>query len=177
MVPSGYLAELKPHIGGSELRIKRRPTERWTGGALLTPREVSLLMIRNGGASSSLTPVLGLYQPPELFAHGLAAVASLDSMKPTLTPYDGVVGVARSHWRMLERQGVSPTALERYAQCPFKYFAEKVLRLETLETPDSALVPNALARGILRHDILRPIYERPHQRNVQPSHVARGSVG
>src|SRR3989454_12058281 len=29
MVPSGYLAELKPHAGGSELRIKRRPTERW----------------------------------------------------------------------------------------------------------------------------------------------------
>src|SRR5437867_13292266 len=39
MVPSGYLAELKPHVGGSELRIKRRPTERWAAGAFLTPRE------------------------------------------------------------------------------------------------------------------------------------------
>jgi ATP-dependent helicase/nuclease subunit B len=169
MVASGYLAELKLHVGESELRIKRRPTERWTERpfgqrpsdcAVLTPREAGLLLILNGGVSSSLTSVLRLHQPPELFAHGLAAVASLDSMKPALTPHDGVVGVAHAHWRMLERQGVSPTALECYAQCPFKYFAEKVLRLEPLETPDSVLVPDARARGTLCHAILRRFYQR-----------------
>src|SRR5437773_3561011 len=124
MVPSGYLAELKPHVGESELRIKRRPTERWTERpvarrpsdcAVLTPREAGLLMILQGGVSSSLTSVLRLHQPPELFAYGLAAVVSLDSMKPELTPHDGMVGVARAHWRMLERHGVSPSALERQA--------------------------------------------------------------
>ena len=176
MVPSGYLAELKPHVGGSELRIKRRPTERWAAGSFLTPREAGLLMILKGSTASSLTPVLRLHQPPELFAHGLAAIAAIDSMKPALTPHDGIVGVARAHWRMLERQGVSPTALERYAQCPFKYFAEKVLRLEPLETPDSVLVPDARARGTLCHDILRAFYERLHQRNVQPAHVASADV-
>src|SRR5881397_3375553 len=56
MVPSGYLAELKPHVGGSELRIKRRPTERWAAGSFLTPREAGLLMILKGSTSSSLTP-------------------------------------------------------------------------------------------------------------------------
>ncbi|TLY39762.1 MAG: hypothetical protein E6K59_11730, partial [Nitrospirae bacterium] len=135
IVPSGYLAELKPHAGGSELRIKRRPTERWaeqpfaqrpSDSSALTPREAGLLMILKGSTSSSLTPVLRLHQPPELFVHGLAAVSAIDSMKPALTPYDGMVGVACTHWRLLERHGVSPTALERYAQCPFKYFAEKV---------------------------------------------------
>src|SRR5437867_883015 len=129
MVPSGYLAELKPHVGGSELRIKRRPTERWAAGSFLTPREAGLLMILKGSTASSLTPVLRLHQPPELFAHGLAAIAAIDSMKPALTPHVGIVGVARAHWRMLERQGVSPTALERYAKCPITYFAEKFLRL------------------------------------------------
>src|SRR5439155_9834889 len=175
-VPSGYLAELKPHVGGSELRIKRRPTERWTGGTLLTPREVSLLMILKGGQSSSLTSVLGLYQPPELFAHGLAAVASLDSMKPTLTPYDGVVGVARAHWQMMERQGVSPTALERYAQCPFKYFPEKALRLEPLEAPALVLVPDARARGTLCHAILRGFYQRLAERKIALERVTSSDI-
>src|SRR5881409_995166 len=176
MVPSGYLAELKPHVGGSELRIKRRPTERWAAGSFLTPREAGLLMILKGSTASSLTPVLRLHQPPELFAHGLAAIAAIDSMKPALTPHDGIVGVARAHWRLLERHGVSPTALERYAQCPFKYFAEKVLRLEPLKTPDSILVPDARARGTLCHAILRAFYERLHQRNVQPADVASPDV-
>ena len=185
MVPSGYLAELKPHAGGSELRIKRRPTERWaeqpfaqrpSDCAVLTPREAGLLMILKGSTSSSLTPVLRLHQPPELFAHGLTAISAIDSMKPALTPHDGMVGVARAHWRLLERHGVSPTALERYAQCPFKYFAEKVLRLEPLKTPDSILVPDARARGTLCHAILRAFYERLHQRNVQPVDVASADV-
>jgi ATP-dependent helicase/nuclease subunit B len=185
MVPSGYLAELKPHVGESELRITRRPTERWTARpfaqrpsdyAVLTPREAGLLMILQGGASSSLTSVLRLHQPPELFAHGLEAVASLDSMKPALTPHDGMVGVARAHWRMLERHGVSPTALERYAQCPFKYFAEKVLRLEPLETPDSVLVPDARARGILCHAILRLFYQRLTERKVAPDQVTSSDI-
>src|SRR3989442_3687154 len=118
-------------------------------------------VILQGGASASLTSVLRLHQPPELFAHGLAGVASLDSMKPALTPHDGMVGVARAHWRMLERHGVSPTALERYAQCPFKYFAEKVLRLEPLETPESLLVPDAPAPRTLCHVNLPPVYQRP----------------
>src|SRR5207245_2708750 len=144
--------------------------------AVLTPREAGLLMILQGGASSSLTSVLRLHQPPELFAHGLAAVASLDSMKPALTPHDGMVGVARAHWRMLERHGVSPTALERYAQCPFKYFAEKVLRLEPLETPDSVLVPDARARGTLCHAILRLFYQRLTERKVAPDQVTSSGV-
>src|SRR5438309_7753240 len=185
MVPSGYLAELKPHAGGSELRIKRRPTERWaeqpfaqrpSDSSALTPREAGLLMILKGSTSSSLTPLLRLHQPPELFAHGLTAVSAIDSMKPALTPHDGMVGVARTHWRLLERHGVSPTALERYAQCPFKYFAEKVLRLEPLKTPDSILVPDARARGTLCHAILRAFYERLYQRNVQPADVASADV-
>src|SRR5437867_3852581 len=185
MVPSGYLAELKPHVGESELRIKRRPTERWTERpfaqrpsdcAVLTPREAGLLMILQGGVSSSLTSVLRLHQPPELFAYGLAAVVSLDSMKPELTPHDGMVGVARAHWRMLERHGVSPTALERYAQCPFKYFAEKVLRLEPLEAPDSVFVPDARARGILCHAILRRFYERLTARQVALDRVTASDI-
>ncbi|TLY22595.1 MAG: hypothetical protein E6K64_10600 [Nitrospirae bacterium] len=185
MVPSGYLAELKPHVGESELRIKRRPTERWTEPpfaqrpsdcAALTPREAGLLMILQGGVSSSLTSVLRLYQPPELFAHGLTAISAIDSMKPALTPHDGVVGVARAHWQMLERQGVSPTALERYAQCPFKYFAEKVLRLEPLETPDSVLVPDARARGTLCHAILRRFYQQLTEGKVAVDQVTSSDI-
>src|SRR5437016_912299 len=176
MVPSGYLAELRPHVGESELRIKRRPTERWAAGAFLTPREAGLVMILKGSTSSSLTPVFRLHQPPELFVHGLAAVSAIDSMKPALTPYDGMVGVACTHWRLLERHGVSPTALERYAQCPFKYFAEKVLRLDPLETPDSVLVPDARARGTMCHAILRLFYQQLPARKVKLDQVTASDI-
>jgi ATP-dependent helicase/nuclease subunit B len=176
MVPSGYLAELKPHVGGSELLVKRRPTERWTESAVLTPREAGLLTILKGGAAAGLTPILRLHQPPELFAQGLTALAAIDSMKPALTPHDGMVGVTRSHWRMLERQGVSPTALERYAQCPFKYFAGKVLRLEPLDMPDSVLVLDARARGTLCHAMLLRFYRRLAERGVAPDQASASDV-
>src|SRR3989442_235433 len=177
MVRSGYLAELKPRVGESEFRIKRRPTERWTERPfaqrpsdcpVLTPRQAGLLMILQGGGSSSLTSVLRLYQPPALFADGLAAVPSPYSVKPDARPHHGMVGVARAHWRMLERHGVSPTALERYAQCPFKYFAEKVLRLEPLETPHSLPVPGPPARRPPGHALPPPVYPRPTERQGAP---------
>src|SRR3989442_4249134 len=133
-------------------------------------------MTLQGGASSSLPAVLRLHHPPELLAQGLAAVASLDSMKPALTPHDGMVGVARAHWGILERHGVSARALERCAQCPLKYFAEQAVRLEQLETPDSVLVPDARASGTLCHVILRLFYQRLTERKVAPDQVTSSDI-
>jgi ATP-dependent helicase/nuclease subunit B len=175
MVPSGYLAELKPLLGKTECRIKRRPTERWSerpfAWSLLTPQEAGLTVVLQGSASSDLLPLVQLYQSPELFAQGSTAATSIDSMKPALTPYDGLVGPALAHWHALERQGVSPTALERYALCPFKYFAEKVLRLEPLETPESVAALDARACGQLCHDVLREFYERRSKSGLPPAAV------
>jgi ATP-dependent helicase/nuclease subunit B len=186
MVPSGYLAELKPLLAQPDRPLRRRPTERWAerpfAWTLLTPGEAGLQMIlESSGVGTrtfppSLERCLRLRQEPDLFDQGVEALAALDSMKPGLTPYDGLVGPGLAHWRGLEQHGVSPTALEAYAQCPFRYFAEKVLRFEPLETPESVSELEAKARGNLCHVILRVFYERLFKSGIAPGEAASSDV-
>jgi len=56
--------------------------------------------------------------------------------------------------RNLGQQAMSPTRLEAWATCPFKYFLGNVLRLGALEKPEDITVISALDRGSLVHAIL-----------------------
>ena len=49
---------------------------------------------------------------------------------------------------------ISPTALETWAACPYRYFLTHVLRLNTLDTPEEVDSISALDRGALVHQIL-----------------------
>lgn len=57
----------------------------------------------------------------------------------------------------IENKQYSVSQLELYARCPFKFFAEKVLRLEEMEEPEEE--PESLEIGILLHDILFELYK------------------
>jgi len=48
----------------------------------------------------------------------------------------------------------SPTSLERYAGCGFRYFCASVLRLNVVEEPEERDVMDPLARGALVHRVL-----------------------
>lgn len=50
------------------------------------------------------------------------------------------------------------SALERYQDCPFKFFASHVLRLE--EDPDDGTTVSPRARGRLVHEVLQRFFER-----------------
>jgi len=166
LVPSGYLIELqremRPHGAERERTIKRRPSERWAEWPyepmLLTPREMGLRVILHGG--SARPAWRALYAEPDLLEQGVSALKELESAKAGLTPFDGLVGPVWSHWDALARRGVAPTSLERYAQCPFRYFAAQVLRLHPMEAPESVVELDARARGELCHALLRAFYER-----------------
>jgi ATP-dependent helicase/nuclease subunit B len=163
LVPSGYLIELQREMGGErERRIKRRPSERWAEWPyeppLLTAREMGLRVILHDGSVRAAWRAL--YAEPDLLAQGVSALQELESAKAGLTPYDGLVGPVASHWSALERRGAAPTSLERYAQCPFRYFAERVLRLQPLEAPESVVELDARSRGELCHALLRAFHER-----------------
>ena len=54
----------------------------------------------------------------------------------------------------LEQGALSPTRLETWAACPFRYFLGQVLRLSALETPEETVAIGAADRGALVHDIL-----------------------
>lgn len=74
-------------------------------------------------------------------------------------PYDGLIG--KQDPAFLFRGGkISPTALELYGQCPFKYFATRILQIEPKE---DGLVLEALpadVRGTLSHDFLEKFFKQ-----------------
>ena len=178
LVPSGYLIELQREMGRAgaerEWKIKRRPSERWAEwpyeSLLLTPREMGLRVILHGG--SVRAEWRALYGEPDLLEQGMSALKELESAKAGLTPFDGLVGPVVSHWSALERRGAAPTALECYAQCPFRYFAAQVLRLQPMEAPESVVELDARSRGELCHALLRAFYERLKRDGVPIAEVS-----
>ena len=89
-----------------------------------------------------------------------------------LTEFDGnltsVAGKGRFA-RALEGATVSPTSLENWASCPFRYFLGNVLRLSTLETQEETAVISALERGSLVHDILERFVVEAEASGAAPS--------
>jgi ATP-dependent helicase/nuclease subunit B len=94
-----------------------------------------------------------------LFEQGLATLNTIERESPELGPFDGMLGAPAPALPTTAERSFSPTALERYATCPFQYFAERVLRLEPVRQlrPDH-LPPMML--GTLLHESLRVSYER-----------------
>ncbi len=62
--------------------------------------------------------------------------------------------LVRDFWR--EQESLSVTGLESYAQCPFKFFASRMMRLERPREP----IPGPQELGSLRHSILKTLFER-----------------
>ena len=81
----------------------------------------------------------------------------LSRYAPGLTEFDGNLTSVAAEARFagaLEGAAVSPTSLEAWAACPFRYFLGNVLRLSALESPEETAVISALERGSLIHSIL-----------------------
>ncbi|MDA1257431.1 MAG: PD-(D/E)XK nuclease family protein [Chloroflexi bacterium] len=70
------------------------------------------------------------------------------------TNWDGAVG-ASPGWSPRSLEGVaSPTRLETWATCPFRYFLSYELEVESTEAPEEAETISPLDRGTLIHNIL-----------------------
>jgi len=68
---------------------------------------------------------------------------------------------------VMKRKGrYSPTALESFGQCPFRYFAGKLLGLEAVEEP--ALEMDARGSGTLNHAVLESFYKKMIKQNRLP---------
>ncbi|HJZ66905.1 MAG TPA: PD-(D/E)XK nuclease family protein, partial [Blastocatellia bacterium] len=76
--------------------------------------------------------------------------------------FDGVIGDAGLVERLRDKYGAdhtfSASELSLYGKCPFKFFAEKVLKLEP--RGEAALDLTALDAGSLLHEALRRFFER-----------------
>ena len=63
-----------------------------------------------------------------------------------------------------KKRNYSISQLETYAKCPYKYFAERVLKLEPVEEPTEEI--EALEMGTLLHSILFEFYVELNRKNI-----------
>jgi ATP-dependent helicase/nuclease subunit B len=134
-------------------RVLQRPTIK----QFLPPPELTQWLAMNGQDPIDLVQALG--RDADTIRHATVALDRIEEEGKTLNLFDGMTGAVESHWERLIERGVAPTPLERYARCPFQYFASDVLRLEPSrvslsQQPDAALV------GTLCHATLRACYEQ-----------------
>ncbi len=93
------------------------------------------------------------------------------------TEYDGVFSSKQAIGglgEMLEERGwrFAPTALERYAGCPFDYFCTEVLEVDVVEEPERILTITPLQRGSIIHAILARVFGELKQRGLLPVRIA-----
>jgi ATP-dependent helicase/nuclease subunit B len=162
-VPSTYLRELcraagLPAPGADDAwRVPRPPAERLRGlpPARRTPAEAALLCALDGGTPPELLEKAGV--PARALAEGFRLAAALNAGGEA-GPRDGIVPppvAALAGWR---KSGLSPTALDEYAACPFKFFAARVLGLGEREEGGERGELSALARGQVYHSALERFY-------------------
>jgi RecB family exonuclease len=132
-----------------------------------------LLQLARGDTSAStfLLEDDTLVEPSPL----LDAMAPGSDASPTVEPTYSTSGDVGAGWQRIRADRTSPgdaryhgqagevgvgrlsvSAIDRYLDCPFKYFAANVLRLEEEPEGDPALAPKA--RGIFVHELFRAFF-------------------
>jgi ATP-dependent helicase/nuclease subunit B len=123
---------------------------------LLTPEELGIGLIMQARDPAPLLEATG--RSGLLFRHGASLVRELERIgHPGL--HDGWTGPLPRYWAELVSRGLSPTALDCYARCPFAYFATRVLKLEPIRARVHDDLPE-ITLGKLCHDTLRCCYTR-----------------
>jgi RecB family exonuclease len=89
------------------------------------------------------------------------------------TPADGLVSPSRTIQAIMAKHEVSarsysPTALQHYAGCPYKFFLQAVHRLAPREVPNAIDELDPLQRGSLVHDIQRELFEHLRAKKLLP---------
>lgn len=138
-------------------RLTDRVAQRPALQQFLPPAELAQWMALSGQDPTVLLKAVG--READGFRHAVDALAGMEEDVPVLNQYDGVTGPLDAHWARLCERGLAPTPLERYARCPFQYFAADVLRLEPVrwsvsQEPDAALL------GTLCHAAAKRCYEQ-----------------
>jgi ATP-dependent helicase/nuclease subunit B len=138
-------------------RLSARVTARPTIQELLPVQDLILMLVLQEEEVGPWLVQTG--QDTVLYQNGLAAQQIRERDSSDLGPFDGMLGSQSAHRSLFDDQGISPTSLERYASCPFRYFSEKILRLRPVRLlGPPILLPSTI--GTLIHDTFRLTYER-----------------
>ncbi|MBI2881305.1 MAG: PD-(D/E)XK nuclease family protein [Candidatus Tectomicrobia bacterium] len=168
LVRSWFLHELARALGREEgdlpdtchvpRTLEERFEKRTFSDLFWTPAEWTARLFLRGRDPETLCAARGL--EPGVLGRCFEAGDRLRRIGPSLTDRDGVTGKLPALWAELREKGWSPTALETYAQCPFRFFASRVLGLEEFEEPEEVPVPEAADLGNLLHEIFQRFFPR-----------------
>lgn len=157
LVPSGYVEDLCRELSLIPYAIPRRPAARFETVPqyrpdCLTESELATRCLLERLVPTALCPQ---YPGGALLERSLAVLQAHERMERRLGVYDGLIGEGFGYWETVLARGLSPSALQRYATCPFQFFAASVLRLdaEKQDKPGDPIGP--LEQGTLAHRILR----------------------
>jgi len=166
LAPSWYVDELKRAVESASHKVEmvtipRSITEKaatapFDRQEFLLPTELAVRLTLEGQNPTALIDAVAPL--PALYQQGRKVVAALDQSTERLLAYDGMVGKFDNFWQRFSERGLSPTALETYARCPFQFFARHVLGLEPLDRPEEILGPSPAEFGELGHEILNGFY-------------------
>jgi len=166
LAPSWYIDELKRALHGNgreseTISIPRSITEKtatppFDRHDLLLPAELAIRLTLDAQDPTALIEDCAAL--PNLYKHGRKVVAEVDQSSDRLLGYDGMLNQIDSYWKHFSERGLSPTALETYARCPFQFFARHVLGLEPLDRPEEVLGPSPAEFGEIGHGILNAFY-------------------
>ncbi|MDP6086545.1 MAG: PD-(D/E)XK nuclease family protein, partial [Nitrospinota bacterium] len=164
LVRSWYLHELARALGRTDgnlpgtAPVPRGLEERMNQGifsdSLWTPSEWTARLLIHGHSPEALHSIRGL--EAGILEGCFDAGSRLSRLGSGLTDRDGMIDKLPERWNDLKEKGFSPTALETYARCPFRFFAKHVLRLEELD--DFEEIADLESRDI--GDLLHEIFER-----------------
>ena len=90
---------------------------------------------------------------------------------PALTEFDGnlsAIADTAGFVQNLVSSPISPSRLESWATCPFRYFLAYLLRLGALETPEDTATISPLQRGNLVHRILERFFSETAEAGLFP---------
>jgi RecB family exonuclease len=125
----------------------------------LTVSEIAMLNLFLGRREPALAVLKQVGAPAKVLDSRLELIAKL-RQRDGLNVYDGRVKLDAEFWKTCKQRGVSPTALEEYQRCPYRYLIQQVMRIEPLEVPERERSTQDWRLGKLYHKILHAIYQQ-----------------
>jgi CRISPR/Cas system-associated exonuclease Cas4 (RecB family) len=121
-------------------------------------------LVREATERADAAPVAAIGAESPAFAAAIRA--RRDRWSASLTLFDGVaasgdaVAAARARSPFARGEAVSPSRLEMYATCPYRYFMRYGLGIEPVKEPETIERIDHLQRGVLIHEILQRFLDR-----------------
>jgi len=184
LLESPYLTELRRCCGTTQIARTRDdslspvPTDRHS----YCPREERLKAIAQlvDGKPQLFAEALSRAAARGEWAHESSLVAGMKATAARrgkeFSDFEGILQSTTAKQRLARRFGPdhcwSASSLERYATCPFRFFASNVLGLEELH--DLSLETDHRRRGFLAHELLAELHRRLIERGKLQSPTAAG---